>query len=108
MGQEKPVRVIFLHYTESMQEQALALIAARLRAASLIDGEIAEGLAVMNATEDFTAQLMKSVMEGVPVDLESLFREAVIREGEVEEKTKPIVVPKVEFDPAEAVQLRMF
>ncbi len=108
LGQEKPVRVIFLHYTESMQEQALALIAAKLRAASLIDGEIAEGLAAMNATEDFTAQLMRSVMEGVPVDLGSLFREAVMVEEEVEEKTKPIVVPQVDFDPAEAVQLRMF
>ncbi len=86
----------------------MALIAAKLRAASLIDGEIAEGLAAMNATEDFTAQLMKSVMEGVPVDLGGLFREAVIMEGAVEEKTKPIVVSKVDFDPAEAVQLRMF
>ncbi len=107
LGQEKPVRVIFLHYVESMQEQALALIAAKLRAASLIDGEVAEGLAAMNATEDFTSQLMKSVMEGVPVDLGSLFREAVIVEGE-EVEAKPIPRPKVDFDPARMVQLRMF
>ncbi len=101
------MRVIFLHYTESMQEQALALIAARLRAASLIDGEVAEGLAAMNATEDFTSQLMRSVMEGVPVDLGSLFREAVVaEEGEVE--AKPIPRPQVDFGPAGMVQLRMF
>ncbi len=83
LGQEKPVRVIFLHYTDSMQEQALALIAAKLRAASLIDGEVAEGLAAMNATEDFTSQLMRSVMEGLPIDLGSLFQEAVMAEEEV-------------------------
>lgn len=88
----------------------MALIAAKLRAASLIDGEGAEGLAAMNATEDFTSQLMRSVMEGIPVDLGSLFREAVITEGGIESKKRaePIPVPKVEFDPAGMVHLKMF
>ncbi len=110
LGQEKPVRVIFLHYTESMQEQALALIAAKLRAASLIDGEVAEGLAAMNAAEDFTSQLMRSVMEGVPVDLGSLFWEAVMAEEEVgaKEEMKPIPRPQVDFDPVGMTQLKMF
>ncbi len=64
----------------------------------------------MNATEDFTSQLMRSVMEGLPVDLGSLFRKAVMAEegAEAKEEVEPVPVPRVGFDPAGVVQLRMF
>jgi hypothetical protein len=41
------VRVVFLYHEDSWQETALQLVAAKLKAALLVDGNLAEGLAAM-------------------------------------------------------------
>lgn len=45
LGQTEPVRVVFMGYTGCMQEGALRLIAKKMRAAELIDGDEGGGLA---------------------------------------------------------------
>jgi len=45
LGQTRPVRVVFLGYRRTMQETALNLIARKMRAAEMIDGDEAGGLA---------------------------------------------------------------
>jgi hypothetical protein len=45
--QDRPVRVVFLYYEDSWQETALQLVAAKLKAALLVDGDLAEGLTAM-------------------------------------------------------------
>jgi superfamily II DNA or RNA helicase/16S rRNA G966 N2-methylase RsmD len=49
LGQNKPVRVIFLSYRGTMQAMATDLIARKMRAAELVDGDTAGGLAQFDA-----------------------------------------------------------
>ncbi len=65
LGQTKPVNVIFLYYENSHQESALQFIAAKLRAARLVDGDLAEGLAAIDDDGDnLMDALMKAVSQG--------------------------------------------
>ncbi|MEM7034315.1 MAG: hypothetical protein AAF629_32530 [Chloroflexota bacterium] len=60
--QEKPCRVIFLYYENSMQETALKLVAAKLKAALTVDGDLADGLAAMEVDDsNLIDALMKAV-----------------------------------------------
>ena len=64
--QTRPVRVIFVYYEKTFQETALQLIAAKLKAAMMVDGKLASGLAAIMAENDdgsLMTQLMKSVAE---------------------------------------------
>lgn len=45
LGQTKPIRVIFLAYSGTMQATALDLISKKMRAAELVDGDESGGLA---------------------------------------------------------------
>ncbi len=45
IGQTEPVRVVYLAYRETMQAVALELIARKLAAAMLVEGELPDGLA---------------------------------------------------------------
>jgi hypothetical protein len=49
LGQIKPVRVVFLAYAGTMQATATDLIARKMRAAELVDGDEAGGLAQFDA-----------------------------------------------------------
>ncbi|MCB0174234.1 MAG: hypothetical protein KDJ97_27220 [Anaerolineae bacterium] len=63
--QDKPVRVVFLYYEDSWQETALQLIAAKLKAALTVDGDLAEGLAAMDVDDgNLMDALMKAVSKG--------------------------------------------
>jgi hypothetical protein len=65
LGQDRPVQVVFLYYENSWQELALQLVAAKLKAALLVDGNLIEGLAAMNADEtNLLEVLMKAVIQG--------------------------------------------
>ena len=53
IGQRKPCRVIFLVYEDTMQSQALTLIATKLEASLAVEGELsADGLSVLADTSD--------------------------------------------------------
>lgn len=63
--QDKPVRVVFLYYENSWQETALQLIAAKLKAALMVEGNLAEGLAAMDVDDgNLMDALMKAVSNG--------------------------------------------
>ncbi len=63
--QDRPVRVVFLYYENSWQETALQLVAAKLKAALLVDGDLAEGLAAMDVDDgNLMDALMKAVSQG--------------------------------------------
>ncbi len=65
LGQTKPVRVIFLYYEDSMQETALQLVAQKLKAALMVEGNLAEGLAAMDVDDgNLMDALMKAVANG--------------------------------------------
>jgi hypothetical protein len=63
----EPVKVIFLYYEDSWQETALQLVAAKLKAALMVDGDLAEGLAAMDVDDgNLMDALMSAVAQGRP------------------------------------------
>jgi hypothetical protein len=65
--QDRPVRVVFLYYEDSWQETALQLVAAKLKAALLVDGDLTDGLAAMEVDDgNLMDALMKAVSQGRP------------------------------------------
>lgn len=61
IGQEKPVRVVFMAYRNTLQEAALALIAKKARSSLALEGELVEGGLVSVAEEDPTLALAKAL-----------------------------------------------
>jgi hypothetical protein len=65
--QDRPVKVIFLYYENTWQETALQLVAAKLKAALMVEGNLAEGLAAMEVDDgNLMDALMKTVAKGRP------------------------------------------
>ena len=65
LTQDQPCKVVFLYYEDSMQETALRLISAKLKAALMVDGNLADGLASMDLEDgDLMNALMKAVSRG--------------------------------------------
>ena len=59
------------YYEGSWQETALQLVAAKLKAALLVDGDLAEGLAAMEVDDgNLMDALMKAVAKGRPSRVE--------------------------------------
>lgn len=67
LGQDKPVRVVFMAYRGTMQATATNLIARKMRAAELVDGDMAGGLAQFDAGGgNFLLELAHEVLQGPP------------------------------------------
>lgn len=81
IGQRRAVRVIYFAYRATLQAQALLLVAHKLQASLIVEGEIGDGgLAAHGAEGDnLTLELARSLAGGGEVDeesLEALFAEA--------------------------------
>jgi hypothetical protein len=64
LGQVHDVRLYFLYYEGTRQEDALERIATKMRAASQVDGDIPAGIEEFNMDEDdFVLELMRSADE---------------------------------------------
>lgn len=64
LGQIKPVRVIFMAYSHTMQATAINLIARKMRAAEMVDGDEAGGLAQHDVGgNNFLVELAHEVLE---------------------------------------------
>ena len=67
------VEVYMFYYEYTMQQRALRLMASKLSAATVIEGNISdEGLAAMSDCEDLTTQLAKELMSGLKENVEEL------------------------------------
>lgn len=66
IGQREPVEVTYLVYEDTLQAEALALVAAKLRAALLVDGELPEdGLAALEGDgQDLFVTLARRLVDG--------------------------------------------
>lgn len=58
LGQEHPVKVIFMYWQGSKQQEALAYMATKYRAANLVDGRSIDGLAAMGGNTSFIEDLV--------------------------------------------------
>jgi hypothetical protein len=76
IGQDKPVRIHYLHYQGTMQERALELVGKKLSASLAIEGKLTDdGLASLSAGDDITLMLAKTLIEGAQIyGAESVWR----------------------------------
>ena len=90
------VEVYMFYYKNTMQQRALRLMASKLSAATVIEGNISEeGLAAMSDCEDMTTQLAKELMSGLKENVDELadsFKKmAILGNREVKkEETAPV------------------
>ena len=84
------IEVYFFFYKETMQARAMGLMASKLAAAGVLEGNVTdEGLAAMSDCRDLTSQLARELTLGIQSKVEDLAAEfkrmAVLRP--LEEKT---------------------
>lgn len=66
LGQTHPIQVYFMYYRDTIQEQALSLMATKLQASMAIEGKFSEeGLRAMSNNEDLLTQIANSVVNGI-------------------------------------------
>ena len=94
IGQEHPVRVVFLAYEDTIQTEALALIARKMQSSLAVEGELPEeGLSAFGDTgDDLMMSLARSIVRGNRnlESLENIFRRA---RQEEEQGLRPLVGP---------------
>lgn len=87
INQGHDVQVYFLYYKDTVQEQALSLMATKLQAAMAIEGKFSEeGLNAMSNNEDILTQIAMAVTEDIKdtVDVQ-VFQKHVARKKKQEE-----------------------
>ena len=96
------VEVYMFYYKDTMQQRALRLMASKLSAATVIEGNISEeGLAAMSDCEDMTTQLAKELMSGLKENVDELadsFKKMAIL-GNREEKKEETAPATIESAP---------
>ena len=66
LSQTKDIKVYFMYYENTIQAQALSLMATKLQASMAIEGKFSEeGLRAMSNNEDLLTQIANSVVEGI-------------------------------------------
>lgn len=111
------VEVYMFYYKNTMQQRALRLMASKLSAATVIEGNISEeGLAAMSDCEDMTTQLAKELMSGLKENVEELadsFKKmAILGNREAKDTTSviaeisPTVQPEIVITPTVIVPLQ--
>lgn len=100
LGQDKDVRVYFMTYLHTAQEQAWTLIARKLKASLLIEGDLdqtADGLATYRQEGDFLAELAQHITKNQDASqdsLQQLFRQCQELDGTAMfAPAEPVVIP---------------
>lgn len=71
LSQTKDIEVYFIYYKNTIQDQALSLMATKLQASMAIEGKFSEeGLRAMSNNEDLLTQIANSVVEGIKQTVE--------------------------------------
>ena len=74
LSQTKDIQVYFLYYKDTIQEQAISLMATKLQAAQTLEGNFSEeGLKAMSQNDDVLTQIANNVVNDIKavVDLDA-------------------------------------
>lgn len=72
LSQTKDIEVYFMFYKNTIQEQAISLMASKLQASMALEGKFSEeGLRAMADNEDLLSQIASSVVEGIKHTVEA-------------------------------------
>lgn len=100
LSQTNDVEVYFLYYKNTIQEQALSLMATKLQASMAIEGKFSEeGLNALSNNEDIFSQIASSVAEGIKdtVDIE-VFKKISVQSTIKKNNTNNIINDKKEIN----------
>ena len=100
LSQSKDVKVYFMYYQNSIQEQALSLMATKLQAAMAIEGKFSEeGLRAMSNNEDLLTQIANNVVEGIKDTVnEDIFKAtAFVKSSESRNRSHPILPQRLKL-----------
>ena len=93
LSQTKDVKVYFMYYQTSIQEQTLSLMATKLQAAMALEGKFSEeGLRAMSNNEDLLTQIANNVVEGIKdtVNQDIFKATAFVKSTQVKNRIHPI------------------
>ncbi len=94
------IEVYLFYFADTMQQRALKLMASKLAAATMIEGQLSEeGLAAMSQNTDMTTQLARELASGIKESIEDLtatFKKMAIRNDRKEKKAPEFKVIKPE------------
>lgn len=76
IGQDKPVRVFYMAYGSTMQEQALSLMAQKMETSLAVEGELSDqGLAALSESENsIVFELAKNIIDQKTVDVKDAWQ----------------------------------
>lgn len=94
------IEVYLFYWKDTMQQRTLRLMASKLAAATMIEGQLSEeGLAAMSQNQDMTTQLAKDLASGIKESVEDLtatFKKMAIRNERKKDKpTLKVIKPEV-------------
>ena len=83
------IEVYLFYWKDTMQQRALRLMASKLAAATMIEGQLSEeGLAALSQNTDMTTQLARELASGIKESVEDLtatFKKMAIKNGKKKE-----------------------
>lgn len=84
LSQDKNIKVYFMYYKETVQEQAIKLMASKLQASMALEGKFSEeGLRAMSNNNDMLTQIAGSVVDGIKETVdENIFAAAKFMKSE--------------------------
>lgn len=100
LSQTKDVKVYFMYYQNSIQEQSLSLMATKLQAAMAIEGKFSEeGLRAMSNNEDLLTQIANNVVEGIKDTVnEDVFKATTfVKSDEARNRPHPVLPSKLKL-----------
>ena len=106
------IEVYLFYFADTMQQRALKLMASKLAAATMIEGQLSEeGLAALSQNTDMTTQLARELASGIKESVEDLtatFKKMAVKNDKKEKKAPELKVIKPEVpalpDPETATQ----
>ena len=94
LGQTHPISVYYLYYENTIQEQALSLMATKLQASMAIEGKFSEeGLQALSENEDLLTQIANSIVNGIKYKVnDNCFKQIVTDEYHKNSNTNDSVI----------------
>ena len=94
------IEVYLFYFTDTMQQRALKLMASKLAAATMIEGQLSEeGLAALSQNTDMTTQLARELASGIKESVEDLtatFKKMAIKnDRETKKPELKVIKPEV-------------
>jgi len=104
IGQHQSVKVYFMAYQGTLQDKGLHLIAAKIRSALAVEGELSDsGLSALNEDQDFFLQLARSIMGQDSAEQGGL-DQGIVRNVQAEVELDSYLLPKGSAREAGSVQ----